>query len=158
MPRMLAMFAEASSMFLETFTPPPLPRPPACICALITTPFAPALSRRLAASSASSRVAAISPRGIATPYLARIAFAWYSWIFILFAGDSDGESSGGAWNGKFYKTQADWAIVAGSLAAGKNKRSPKAAFLSDIDLFSDCSCLCLFVHFVRAALVRAAVV
>src|SRR5207237_8036548 len=38
--------------------------------------------RFLAARSASSRLATISPRGTLTPYLAMMALAWYSWIFM----------------------------------------------------------------------------
>src|SRR5258706_11920582 len=72
----------ASAADLAILTPPPLPRPPAWICAFTTTPLAPEPSSDLAALSASSRVVTISPRGTATPYLARIVLAWYSWIFM----------------------------------------------------------------------------
>ena len=45
----------ASSGDLAIFTPPPLPRPPAWICALTTTPVAPSWKSARAAVSASSR-------------------------------------------------------------------------------------------------------
>src|SRR5882724_11934333 len=84
MPSILPAIWPASSTDLGILKPPPLPRPPAWICALTTTPVAPAEKRFLAARSASSREVTISPRGTATPYFDRIAFAWYSWIFISY--------------------------------------------------------------------------
>src|SRR5512139_998227 len=77
MPIMSRAIRSASPAELASFTPPPLPRPPAWICALTTTPPP---SRR-AMSAASAAVYATSPRGTGTPCRARIAFAWYSWIF-----------------------------------------------------------------------------
>jgi hypothetical protein len=59
---------------LAIFTPPPLPRPPAWICAFTTTPVAPEPRSSFAIASASSRVVAIDPRGTATPYFFRISF------------------------------------------------------------------------------------
>src|SRR5437763_8206011 len=85
MPSILPAISPASSTDLAILTPPPLPRPPAWICALTTTPVAPAEKRFLAARSASSREVTISPRGTATPNFDRIAFAWYSWIFISYS-------------------------------------------------------------------------
>src|SRR5579872_132017 len=82
MPSILPASSPASSTDLAIFTPPPLPRPPAWICALTTTPFAPELKSSLAPASASSREVAIVPRGTVTPYFLRIPFPWYSWIFI----------------------------------------------------------------------------
>ena len=61
----------ASVEFLATLTPPPLPRPPAWICAFTTT--LPPMC--LAAASASSAVYATSPRGTGTLYWARMALA-----------------------------------------------------------------------------------
>src|SRR5208282_2614784 len=81
MPRMFLACSSASSRVLATLTPPPLPRPPAWICALTTTPGAPSANSLRATAAASSNVVAISPLGTATPYRARISFAWYSWIF-----------------------------------------------------------------------------
>src|SRR5271157_729807 len=46
-------------------------------------PLAPSCNRALAADSASSRLSTICPRGTATPYFERMAFAWYSCIFIF---------------------------------------------------------------------------
>src|ERR1700675_487296 len=83
MPSILSAMSPASLADLAIFTPPPLPRPPAWICALTTTPVAPALKNSFAAESASSREVAIVPRGTVTPYFLRIPFPWYSWIFII---------------------------------------------------------------------------
>jgi hypothetical protein len=53
---------------LATLTPPPLPRPPAWICALTTTTSLPVSATSfLAAASASSTVDAGYPFGIGTP-------------------------------------------------------------------------------------------
>src|SRR5271167_2293640 len=46
-------------------------------------PLAPSCNRDLAAVSASSRLSTMCPRGTATPYFERMAFAWYSCIFIF---------------------------------------------------------------------------
>ncbi len=61
----------ASAASLAIFTPPPLPRPPAWICAFTTT-LPPIF---FAAASASSTVRATSPLGTGTAYLARRLFA-----------------------------------------------------------------------------------
>ena len=61
----------ASSGVLASLTPPPLPRPPAWICALTTT--RPPSS--LAISRTASGLSVTTPRGTATPYLLRISFA-----------------------------------------------------------------------------------
>src|SRR5271157_4253434 len=47
-------------------------------------PVAPSCNRALAAASASSRRSTMCPRGTATPYFERMAFAWYSCIFIFY--------------------------------------------------------------------------
>src|SRR5271157_4043223 len=47
-------------------------------------PVAPSCNRALAAASASSRLSTMCPRGTATPYFERMAFAWYSCIFIFY--------------------------------------------------------------------------
>jgi hypothetical protein len=60
----LARDSAASAASFATFTPPPLPRPPAWICAFTTT-LPPIF---LAAASASSTVNATSPRGTGTLY------------------------------------------------------------------------------------------
>ena len=82
MPRIFLATSAASVESLATFTPPPLPRPPAWIWAFTTTPP----PNFLAAASASSAVKTTSPLGTGTPYLASIALAWYSWIFIGYCG------------------------------------------------------------------------
>src|SRR5512138_1740631 len=78
MPSIASACWRASSGERASFTPPPLPRPPAWICAF--TAEIPPPSWR-AAPSASSGVTARYPRGTATPNFRRISFAWYSWIF-----------------------------------------------------------------------------
>src|SRR5438445_476369 len=65
MPRICAAFFFTSSTDFATFTPPPLPRPPAWICALTTQTLPPSF---LAASTASSTENAGKPRGVGTPY------------------------------------------------------------------------------------------
>ena len=82
-PRIAFAAASAASTVFTTFTPPPLPRPPAWIWAFTTTARLPLLNSVFAAVSASSTVVAISPSGTGTPYLRRISFAWYSWIFMV---------------------------------------------------------------------------
>ncbi len=74
MPIICVASASASTADVASFTPPPLPRPPAWICALTTT----VPPSRRAMSPASDGVCATSPRGTGTPCLARMAFAWYS--------------------------------------------------------------------------------
>src|SRR5215813_5114556 len=89
MPRICRAEASAPAASSASLTPPPLPRPPACTCALTTT-----LPPRLAAMArACSGVSATSPLGTATPYSLRMALPWYSWIFTGsgFAGDLPGE-------------------------------------------------------------------
>src|SRR5258706_4809875 len=80
MPRILPAHSRTSLSDFVTFTPPPLPRPPAWICALTTHTLPPSSRAALTASSTEKQG---MPRGVATPYLRRISFAWYSWIFIL---------------------------------------------------------------------------
>ena len=63
MPRIVFAQLDASSGSFASLTPPPLPRPPAWICAL-TTARPPS---RLAISRASAGLSVTSPRGIATP-------------------------------------------------------------------------------------------
>src|SRR5437660_7578989 len=64
MPRILAACAAASSAFAASFTPPALPRPPACTWALTTTRPPP---RRRAIARASAAVVATSPGGTGKP-------------------------------------------------------------------------------------------
>src|SRR6266576_2855255 len=80
MPRIFPAHSRTSSTDFATFTPPPLPRPPAWICAFTTQTLPP--SSRVAATASSTEKQG-TPRGVATPYLRRISFAWYSWIFML---------------------------------------------------------------------------
>src|SRR5215831_9359186 len=80
MPRILPAHSRTSPSDFATLTPPPLPRPPAWICAL-TTQTLPTSSR--AALTASSTEKQGMPRGVATPYFRSISFAWYSWIFMV---------------------------------------------------------------------------
>src|SRR5882762_5308969 len=79
MPRIFPAQSRTSSMDFASFTPPPLPRPPAWICAFTTHTLPPSF---LAALTASSTLKQGVPRGVGTPYFLRISFAWYSWIFI----------------------------------------------------------------------------
>src|SRR5476649_2573182 len=81
MPRISLALARTSSSDLATFTPPPLPRPPAWIWAFTTQTLPP---RPLAASTASSTEKHGVPRGVTTPYLRNSSLPWYSWIFMLF--------------------------------------------------------------------------
>src|SRR5437867_5858179 len=62
MPRICAAFFFTSSTDFATFTPPPLPRPPAWICALTTQTLPPSF---LAAPTALSTENAGKPRGVA---------------------------------------------------------------------------------------------
>src|SRR5882672_6702202 len=79
MPRIFPAQSRTSSMDFASFTPPPLPRPPAWICAFTTHTLPPSF---LAALTASSTLKQGVPQGVGTPYFLRISFAWYSWIFI----------------------------------------------------------------------------
>ena len=77
-----------------TFTPPPLPRPPAWICALTTkTAFLRSFcsSRRglLGASRNSAPSSTSRPSGTRTPKRFSSCLAWYSWMFILGPFDSE---------------------------------------------------------------------
>src|ERR671925_31936 len=82
MPSMARASSPACSGLFASFTPPPLPRPPAWICAFTTaTGLLPLISSRAAATASSAEVTSF-PRGTETPNLRRISFAWYSWIFI----------------------------------------------------------------------------
>ena len=73
MPKIFFTAASASARFFATFTPPPLPRPPAWICALTTTTsvFASFMTSGIAAM-ASSAVMAAMPMGTGTPYFLNI--------------------------------------------------------------------------------------
>src|ERR1051325_5991886 len=82
MPRIFWAVSRAAAAPLTTFTPPPLPRPPAWICALTTTnSLSVSAISAFAAASASSMLNAGRPLGTGTPSFLRISFAWYSWIF-----------------------------------------------------------------------------
>ena len=74
---MLFAIDSQSSTVFASLTPPPLPRPPAWICAFTTT----GKPRPFPASTASSTVYATLPFGTGTPYWARTPLPWYSWIF-----------------------------------------------------------------------------
>src|SRR6266508_2921673 len=78
-PRISPARSRTSLSDLATLTPPPFPRPPAWICAFTTQTLPPSSRAAFAASSTEKQG---TPRGVATPYLRRISFAWYSWIFI----------------------------------------------------------------------------
>src|SRR5580765_944030 len=80
MPRILPDHSRTSASDFATFTPPPLPRPPAWICAFTTHTLPP--NSRAALTDSSTEKQGM-PRGVATPYLRRISFAWYSWIFMV---------------------------------------------------------------------------
>ena len=69
MPIIDAAIVFASAGDLASFTPPPLPRPPAWICAFTTVTFVPS---SVAAASACSGVFATMPRGTGTPYFLKI--------------------------------------------------------------------------------------
>ena len=71
--------SKASPAFRATLTPPALPRPPVCTCALITT-LPP--SRR-AMDSASVGVEATSPSDMGMPAALNRVRAWYSWRFTV---------------------------------------------------------------------------
>src|SRR5512140_228554 len=79
MPRIWPAKVLTSSSDFANFTPPPLPRPPAWICAF-TTHTLPGMV--CAALSASSTEKQGTPLGVGTPYLRSTSLAWYSWIFI----------------------------------------------------------------------------
>src|SRR5438874_5908428 len=78
MPSIWPASSLTASTLLATLTPPPLPRPPAWICALTTHTAPP---NCFAARAASSTVNAGMPRGVGIPYLRKISLPWYSWIF-----------------------------------------------------------------------------
>src|SRR5882762_4287905 len=77
MPRIWRAATSAPVGSSASLTPPALPRPPACTCALTTT-LPPS---RCAISRARAGVSATSPFGTATPNSRSSALAWYSWIF-----------------------------------------------------------------------------
>src|SRR5213594_3929087 len=78
MPRIFDACSRTSPIDFATLTPPPLPRPPAWICALTTQTLPPSVSAAFAASSTEN---AGMPRGVGTPNLRKISLPWYSWIF-----------------------------------------------------------------------------
>src|ERR1700730_10219304 len=78
MPRICLAAASAPTASSASFTPPALPRPPACTWALTTT----LPPRRWAIARAWAGVSATSPPGTGTPNSLRMALPWYSWIFI----------------------------------------------------------------------------
>src|SRR6516165_11049885 len=63
-----------------SFTPPALPRPPACTWAFTTHTLPPSAR---AASTASSAVVTTLPAGTGMPWLRKTSFAWYSCRFIV---------------------------------------------------------------------------
>src|ERR1700730_16670407 len=85
MPIIFLKISPASSGLRASFTPPPLPPPPACIWAFTPpTPLPEAISSRAAATASSADCTSL-PRGTATPCARRISLAWYSWIFMAAA-------------------------------------------------------------------------
>src|SRR5216684_8162452 len=78
MPRICCAAASAAAGSSQSFTPPALPRPPACTWALTTT-LPPSFA---AIAFACAGVSATSPFGTGTPNSLRIALPWYSWIFM----------------------------------------------------------------------------
>src|SRR5882672_686557 len=99
MPIIFLKISPASSGLRASFTPPPLPRPPAWIWAFTTTtPLPEAISSRAAATASSADCTSL-PRGTATPCARRISLAWYSWIFMAAPQytAAPGRASDGAW-------------------------------------------------------------
>src|SRR5215213_8775391 len=83
MPTIFFATSPASAVVLATLTPPPLPRPPAWICALTTTTSAPLFFfTSSTAALASATLIAGMDTGTGTPYFASSCLPWYSWIFI----------------------------------------------------------------------------
>ncbi len=78
MPRISPASFLTSGIERASLTPPPLPRPPAWICAFTTHTGPPSDS---AAFTASSTENTGMPRGTGMPYLRKISLPWYSWIF-----------------------------------------------------------------------------
>src|SRR5690242_3481349 len=78
MPRICLAAASAPTGSSASFTPPALPRPPACTWALTTT----RPPRRSAIAWAWAGVSVTSPPGTGTPNSLRMALPWYSWIFL----------------------------------------------------------------------------
>ena len=74
------VLAFTSSRDFATLTPPPLPRPPAWICAFTTQTLPPSF---FAASTASSTLKHGKPRGVTRPNLRNSSFPWYSCIFMV---------------------------------------------------------------------------
>src|SRR5687767_10458049 len=79
MPRICFAAVSAPAASSASLMPPPLPRPPACTWALITT-FPPS---RCAISRARAGGSATSPSGTGTPNSRSSTLAWCSWIFTL---------------------------------------------------------------------------
>src|SRR5512135_644544 len=78
MPRIWPASERTSSIERASLTPPPLPRPPAWICAFTTQTGPPSCCAALTASSTEN---AGMPRGTGTPNLRNSSLPWYSWIF-----------------------------------------------------------------------------
>src|SRR5487761_789504 len=87
MPRIWPESERTSSIERASLTPPPLPRPPAWICAFTTQTGPPSCC---AACTASSTENAGMPRGTGTPNLRNSSLPWYSWIFTCSPGSSSG--------------------------------------------------------------------
>ncbi len=83
MPRIFPASSLTSAGDLATFTPPPLPRPPAWIWAFTTQTLPPRVSAALTASSTEN---AGMPRGVGTPNFRKSSLPWYSWMFIVVGG------------------------------------------------------------------------
>src|SRR5690348_12968914 len=80
LPNIPSAAARTSSLERHSFTPPALPRPPACTWAFTTHRLPP---RDWAAAVASAALRAGIPRGTGMPYSANSCFAWYSCRFML---------------------------------------------------------------------------
>src|ERR1700709_2165750 len=78
-PNMDLAATATASRSLTTLTPPALPRPPACTCALTTHKDPP---NALAAATAPSGESATWPRGTGMAYIANSSLDWYSCKFI----------------------------------------------------------------------------
>src|SRR4026209_1211700 len=80
MPSSSSAWRRTSAADHASRTPPPLPRPPAWICALTTHTLPPSC---FAAATASSTEKQAMPLGVGTPNFLKISFPWYSCIFIV---------------------------------------------------------------------------
>src|SRR5216684_1308861 len=115
MPCILLKSWPASSGLLAIFTPPPLPRPPAWICAFTTQTGLPPAINSLAAAIASAGLWTSFPRGTTTPNPRRISFAWYSWIFMAGRGIHPSEGRRNQKSGRPVRSLAEQRLEAVAL-------------------------------------------